>query len=191
MKFVFLGIHMNSSFLQVVKSFFDLLSVISHIIRIDQNIIKINLHADIKEVRKYVVHEVLDNNRNIGKTKRYNGLFEGFIADMESSLLFVIFNNMDQVVSMMKIYLGIDASFVRGVQKVGNKQKQVAILFCNIVETEKVSTEVEQSIFLLDKKYGCSIQKESRLDKSCSEVLINEFFKSLLFNKRQTIDSAN
>jgi len=67
--------------------------MISHVIRIDQNIIKINYHTDTKEVSKDVVHEVLKDNESIGKIKRYDRQFKGSVAGMESSLLFVIFSN--------------------------------------------------------------------------------------------------
>ena len=69
--------------------------MISHVIRIDQNIIKINYHTDTKKVREDVVHEVLKGNESIGKIKRYDRLFEGSVAGIESSLLFVIFSNVD------------------------------------------------------------------------------------------------
>lgn len=69
--------------------------MISHVIRIDQNIIKINYHTDTKEVRKDVVHEVLKDNESIGKIKRYDKQFEESVAGIESSLLFVIFSNVD------------------------------------------------------------------------------------------------
>jgi len=50
--------------------------MVSHVIRIDQNIIKIKYYIDIKKVRKYVIYEALEDSRSIGETKRYNYLLE-------------------------------------------------------------------------------------------------------------------
>lgn len=66
-----------------------MLSMISHITRIDQNIIEIDYHTNIEKVRKNVVHKVLEDNRSISKTKRHNKSFERFITDAECGLLFV------------------------------------------------------------------------------------------------------
>ena len=72
-----------------------MLSMISHVVRIDQNIIKIDYHTDIKEVRENVIYEALEGSRSIGETKGHNKLFEESIADVECGLLFVIFSNMN------------------------------------------------------------------------------------------------
>jgi len=61
--------------------------MISHVTRIDHNIIEICYHTNIEE--KNVVHKVLEDNRSISKTKRHNKLFEKFIADAECGLSFV------------------------------------------------------------------------------------------------------
>jgi len=70
-----------------VQAFHNMLSMISHVTRIDQNIIKIDYHTNIEE--KNVIHKVLEDNRSISKTKRHNKLFEKFIADAECGLSFV------------------------------------------------------------------------------------------------------
>jgi len=53
----------------MIKDFFDILSMISYIIRIYQNIIEINYHTNIKEVEKDVIHEVLEDSRGISEAK--------------------------------------------------------------------------------------------------------------------------
>ena len=79
----------------MAKDFFDILSVISHVIGIDQNIIKINYHIYIDGVRKDVIYEVLEGSRSIGKTKRYNRPFKRSIIGIECSLPFVAFSNVN------------------------------------------------------------------------------------------------
>ena len=57
-----------------------MLSMISHIIGIDQNIIKIDYHINIKKVRKNVIHKVLENSRSISKIKEHDRPFKGSIV---------------------------------------------------------------------------------------------------------------
>ena len=53
---------------------------------------------------------------SISKTKEYYRLLKWFIACPKDSLPFITINNVNQVVSMAKIYLWINLSFVRWVQ---------------------------------------------------------------------------
>ena len=50
---------------------------------------------------------------------------------------------------------------------------------------------MEQFVFLLDKKYRYSIQKESRPDELHIEIFIDEFLKGFLFGRRQAVDGTN
>ena len=43
------------------------------------------------------------------------------------------------MVSMTKIYLGIDISFVKGIKEVSYKRKGILIFLCNSVESMKVN----------------------------------------------------
>ena len=65
--------------------------MISHIVRIDQNIIKINYYTNIEKVGKDIIYKTLEDSRSIGKIKRYNGSFEEFVVGVESSLSFIAF----------------------------------------------------------------------------------------------------
>jgi len=49
---------------------------------------------------------------------------------------------------------------------------------------------MEKSVLLFDKKYKCSMRRESRLGKSYIKVPVDEFLKGLLFSRRQTVDNA-
>ena len=79
----------------LTKDFFDMLSIISYVIRIDQNIIEIDYYSYIKKARENVIHEMLEDSGSIGKTKGYDRPFKGSIVDMECGLLFVTFSNVD------------------------------------------------------------------------------------------------
>jgi len=79
----------------MVENFFDMLSIISYIIRIDQNIIEIDYCSYIKKAKENVIHEILEGSESIGKTKEYDRPFKRSIVGTECSLLFVIFSNVD------------------------------------------------------------------------------------------------
>jgi len=66
-----------------VENFFGILSMISCIVRINQNIIEIDYYTDIKKVGEDVIHKVLKNSRSIGKIKEYNRLFKRSIVDVD------------------------------------------------------------------------------------------------------------
>ena len=67
--------------------------VFINVIQVNEDIIKIYYHTNIKEVRKYIVYKLLESCRGIGKAKRYNCLFKGFVASTESCFPFVAFYN--------------------------------------------------------------------------------------------------
>jgi len=57
-----------------------MLSMISYVIGIDQNIIKIDYHIDIKKIRKNVIHKVLEDSKSISKIKEHDRPFKESIV---------------------------------------------------------------------------------------------------------------
>ena len=53
------------------------------------------------------------------------------------------------------------------------------VLLGDLVETSEVHAQVEGAVFLLDEEHWCSVRGCSRLNKTESKVLINEFPESL------------
>jgi len=72
-----------------------MLYIISHVIRIDQNIIKIDYYTNIKKIRKDVIHKVLEGDRSVGETKEHKRLFEWSVVGVKHSLPFITFSNTD------------------------------------------------------------------------------------------------
>ena len=85
---------------------------------------------------------------------------------------------------MPKIYGGVNTGFSCGRQEVGNEQKQIMILFGDLIKISEVNTEAESSIFLFDKKDESHMWRCRRLDETNMEMFLNEFTESLEFNLR-------
>ena len=72
-----------------------MLSIISYVIRIYQNIIEIDYYSYIKKARENVIYKILECNGSISKTKEYDRPYQGFRVGTECSLLFVTFSNVN------------------------------------------------------------------------------------------------
>jgi hypothetical protein len=58
----------------------------------------------------------LENGRAVGKTKRHNHLFKRPIASPEGGFPFVALCHPNKVESVAKVYLGVNASFLRSIK---------------------------------------------------------------------------
>lgn len=73
------------------------------IVDVDQNIIKVHYNKNVKFSIKDLIYIALKTAWCIGKTKRYDLIFEVDILNLKSSLLFVIFLNFYLKISVYKI----------------------------------------------------------------------------------------
>ena len=99
----------------MLEYFFYMLVMLGHVIQVDEYIIQIDHNTDIQKVRENVVHELLEDHGSIGKAKGHYRPFKWFIACPKGGFLFIAVSNANQMVSMAKIYLWVDLSFVRWV----------------------------------------------------------------------------
>ena len=104
-EFIFLCLSIKTSLAEMLEHFFYILVMFGHAIRVDEYIIQIDYNINIQKVRENVIHELLKGYGSISKTKRYYRLFKWSIAYPKNSLLFITIGDMNQVVSMAKIYL--------------------------------------------------------------------------------------
>ncbi|KXN84319.1 hypothetical protein AN958_12756 [Leucoagaricus sp. SymC.cos] len=140
--------------------------MLSRVVRIDEDIVKIDSNADIKEVREDVVHEMLESSRSISETKRHYQPFEGTIAGPKSSFPLIAFIDMDKIVGMLQVYLGVQAGFAGSIQEIRNKREWVAILFGNVVETTEIDAKMQGTVFFLNKKNRSTMRRRSRMNKT-------------------------
>ena len=115
-KFAFLCFDIKTSLIKVLEYFFNMLVMFGHVIQIDKYIIQIYHDIYIQKVRENVVYKSLKSYGSIGKTEEYYRLLKWSITCPKDSLPFIIVSDANQVVSIVKIYLWINSSFVRWVQ---------------------------------------------------------------------------
>ena len=109
---------------------------------------------------------------------------------LEGGFPFVSFGNVDQMVCMSEVNLGVNMSLVGRIQEVGDEGKQISIFFRDFVESAEIYTEPEGAIFLFYKQDWRSVRRRHRADESISKVFINEFLQYFLFEFGQGIDGS-
>ena len=112
-KFAFFSFSIKASLAKMLEYFLNMLVMFRHVIWVDEYIIQIDHNTNIQRVRENVIYELLKGYESIGKTERYHRLFKKSISCLKSSLPFITIGNANQIVSMVKIYLWVDPSFVR------------------------------------------------------------------------------
>ena len=115
-KFTFLCFDIKTNLAKTLKYFFYMPVMFVHIIQVDEYIIQIYHNTNIQNIRKNIIYKSLKSYRSISKTKGYYRPFKWSIVCSKSSLPFITIGNVNQMVSMVKIYFWINLSFVRWVQ---------------------------------------------------------------------------
>ena len=65
MEFAFFCLCIQSQFAKSFQHFFDMALVLHDIIRVDQDVVQVDYYAHIKEVREYVVYEMLEDSWSV------------------------------------------------------------------------------------------------------------------------------
>jgi len=90
--------------MEMLEYFFYMLVMFGHVVWVYEYIIQIDHNIDIQKVREKVIYELLKDCESIGKTKRYYRSLEWSVTCSKSSFPFITISNVNQVVSMVKIY---------------------------------------------------------------------------------------
>jgi len=94
--------------------------VLGRVGQINENVIEVDHHTNIKEVCKDLIHKMLESGRCITEAKRHDLVFEGAIACVEHHFPFVSSGNSNEVVCSSKIKLCKSFGGVEAVKEVGN-----------------------------------------------------------------------
>ena len=141
---------------QAPKHFPNVLDVVLHIVRIDQDVVKVYYHADIEHICKDRVDKSLESGRGIGETKGHHLPFIGAIVSTEGSFPLIALSDANQMVSMPKIDFSVDLRLTRGVKEVGDEGSRVPILLEYFIKSLVVDAQLERAILLLDEEdRGC------------------------------------
>ena len=93
------------------KDFLDVSRVLLQIIRVYQDIIQVFLvyyYGDVNHVGEDVIHEPLETRRGIGERLGHHQPLKRPILGPEGGLPFVTIGDVDEVVGMLQVDLGID-----------------------------------------------------------------------------------
>ena len=117
-EFAFLCFGIKTSLVEMLEYFLNMPVMFRNFIWVDniwvdKYIIQIDYNIDIQKIRENVIYESLKGCRSIGKTKEYYRPLKWSIMRSKISLLFIIISNANQMVSMVKIYLWVNLSFMR------------------------------------------------------------------------------
>ena len=118
MELTFIRTSVKSVFPKASEDFSDMLPVLGGIIRIDEDVIKVDDNRNVNHVGKDVVHKMLESSWSVGETERHNQPFKRPITSLECSLPFVSVSNADKIIGMPKVDFGVNPGFPGGIQKI-------------------------------------------------------------------------
>ena len=100
------------------KHFPNVFDVVLHIVQVDQDVVKVYYHADIKHICEDRVDKSLEGSQGIGEAEGHYLPLIGAIASPEGSFPLITLGNANQMVSMPKINFSVDLRLTRGVKEV-------------------------------------------------------------------------
>ena len=178
MEVAFLGFGIKSVFSESAEYFSDMFLVRGDVVGVYEDVIKVDDNADVKEIGKDVIHEVLKGCQSIGESERHYCPFIRSVVSPECGFPFVAFCDADQMIGVSEIYFCIVLCLLGSVKQVFREREWVPVLFGDLVEATVVHTKSEGSIFLDCEQNQSSVQRSGQVDKACSEMFINVFSES-------------
>jgi hypothetical protein len=103
---------------ELTKDFFYVLPVRGKVVGEDEDVVQIDNDTVVEEILEYVVHETLESGQGIGKSKRHYQPLKRAVSGLQGGFPLIAFGNLDQVVCVPEINLGVDASFAGGLKEV-------------------------------------------------------------------------
>ncbi len=110
-----------------------MLSVFCGVIGIDEDVVEVYDYGNVKHVSKNVIHKALECRKSVGEPKRHDTPFEGAVTGPEGCFPFITFSYAYEMISMLEIKFGIDASRVRRVEEVRNEWKGITVFLGYLV----------------------------------------------------------
>ena len=98
---------------------------------------------------------------------------------------------MDKVIGMSEINGGVDMGFTRSGKEVRNERKRILILFGYFIEALEIYAKAEGFIFLEGEDYWSTMGGGSLVDKSGSDMVIEEVTENFELELREGIHRNN
>ena len=114
------------------KYFYNVGLVLLFVIGVNQDVIQVH-DRNVKHVGEDVIHEMLKRCWSIGKSEGHNSPFIRTISGAKGGFPFIVFGDLDQMVSVPEVDLCIDSGLSGCVQKVSREWERVSVLFCDLV----------------------------------------------------------
>ena len=102
MPFTLSWIQEESMLMELLEYFADMLSVLFWVLRVNEDVVKVDNHECVEEVGEDIIHEMLECCY-ICEPEGHHTPFKGFIAGVEGSLPFIPLSYEDQVICMAEI----------------------------------------------------------------------------------------
>src|SRR5437899_3126766 len=100
-------------FVEASEDFFDMSFVQLLVLRVDEDVVKVYDNAHVQEVCKDAINKPLESSRGISEAKGHHQPLIGAIVHAEGSLPLIARGDVDEVVGMAEIDLGIYFGFGR------------------------------------------------------------------------------
>jgi hypothetical protein len=95
MEFTFLHFRIKLVFAESAENSFEVFPMFFRSVGIDEDVVDVDEDRDVKEVRKYVVHETLKGCGSIHQTERHDNPFKRTVECAENGLPLVAFADSD------------------------------------------------------------------------------------------------
>ena len=87
----------------------DMFDMLFWVLRVDEDVIEVDNHEHVKEVREDIIHEVLESSRCICEPKGHHTPFKGSVSGAECGLLFITLSDTDQVICVLEVEFRVDS----------------------------------------------------------------------------------
>jgi hypothetical protein len=92
-----------------MEYFADMFGVILWVIRVDEDVVKVDDDTNVEHVVENIVDEALEGRGSVGKPERHYAPLKGSVSCAEGGFPFISVGDPDKVVRVPEIYFGVDA----------------------------------------------------------------------------------
>ena len=141
-KFAFFSFGIKLMFLKASKNFSNMFIMFLRSLGVNEDIIQIDYHIFVEDVREDAVHITLESSGSVGEAEVHDHKIKGSIMSSEGGFPFITGSNVDEVVGTTEVNLGVDGGGAEVIKEVGNEQKQISVFLGDGITLSSQSTEV-------------------------------------------------